>query len=995
MIFRAFPVFALLLFQAADSSQSVEDQLWHLRNLGKAFYENPTTQVQAVDEFRKALELRPQSAREQLNYGLALLRAGKTKEGTAQLEKVQKEHPELPHTWFNLGIVLKKDGEFEAARKQFEQFVKLEPNEPVGHYNLGVLLKQGGDSEAAIRELQTAAKLDPNLAAPHFQLYNIYRTSNRAELGVKELETFRTNKKAQESWTQAEDMEWCDYAEIWDPLDMKPPVLVAEQERFDDRTLPGAVDAASAHALAFDADGDMKPDLLVWSSKGALLYRGGSQPVADFGLEKLTDIIAVAPGDYDNDGLMDLAVVQPGGTALWHNEKGKFRRVELEGGAGAYNSALWVDFDHDYDLDLFLFGKESKLLRNQGAAGFADRTADFPFEKGEALEAIPFRLFKDSKSFDIVTSYRDREGVLYHDRLNAHYETMPAKDVAAGAADLQLEYDSTGQSRVGKQAPRLVAADFDNDGRMDRAEVGDTVRLRLNRTDTKHRWMRVQIDGVKNLKLGQGSEVEIKSGTLYQKRMYEGLPLLFDMQGYDAADTVRITWGNGLIQNEPKQATGKAYDYKEAQRLSGSCPMIWTWDGTKFRYITDVLGVAPLGASSGDGTYFPTDHDEYIQIPGDALQAVDGQYEIRVTEELAEVSYLDQIRLYAVDHSAGQEIYTSERWMGPPFADFRFYGVNRRVYPSRAVDHHGHNVLPSLTARDSRYPDDFARLENGKAEPHALTLDFGNVAPENKAVLILNGWVDWADGSTFLSAAQESKDGLVPPYLQVKDAQGQWQTVIQDMGMPDGKPKTIGVDLTGKFLSASREVRIVTNLCVYWDEIFLGESSAAPTVRQVEARTLAADVRFRGFSGKKIDPARKQPEQFFYAVTLPTSNWNPTPGLYTRYGPVGELLSDVDDRFVIMGSGDEVRLRFDANSLPAVAPGQKRDWLLKVDGWAKDRDANTAYSQTVEPLPFHGMSQYPYGAGEHYPEDTIHSDYRNRYNQRPALRLLRPLASAR
>ncbi len=68
-------------------------------------------------------------------------------------------------------------------------------------------------------------------------------------------------------------------------------------------------------------------------------------------------------------------------------------------------------------------------------------------------------------------------------------------------------------------------------------------------------------------------------------------------------------------------------------------------------------------------------------------------------------------------------------------------------------------------------------------------------------MLILNGWVDWADGCTFLSAAQESKDGLISPYLQVKDDKGQWKTVIEDMGMPDGKPKTIGVDLTGKFLS--------------------------------------------------------------------------------------------------------------------------------------------------------------------------------------------------
>ena len=33
--------------------------------------------------------------------------------------------------------------------------------------------------------------------------------------------------------------------------------------------------------------------------------------------------------------------------------------------------------------------------------------------------------------------------------------------------------------------------------------------------------------------------------------------------------------------------------------------------------------------------------------------------------------------------------------------------------------------------------------------------DFGDAAPGNRAILILNGWVDWPDGSTFRAAAQE------------------------------------------------------------------------------------------------------------------------------------------------------------------------------------------------------------------------------------------------
>jgi len=88
---------------AADIPQN-ENRLWEYRNLGKAFYENPDTHVQAVDQLRAALQLDPNSVRERINYGLALLRAGQTDAGVAELMRAQKQDPTIPHTWFNLGI---------------------------------------------------------------------------------------------------------------------------------------------------------------------------------------------------------------------------------------------------------------------------------------------------------------------------------------------------------------------------------------------------------------------------------------------------------------------------------------------------------------------------------------------------------------------------------------------------------------------------------------------------------------------------------------------------------------------------------------------------------------------------------------------------------------------------------------------------------------------------------------------------------------------------
>lgn len=365
-----------------------------------------------------------------------------------------------------------------------------------------------------------------------------------------------------------------------------------------------------------------------------------------------------------------------------------------------------------------------------------------------------------------------------------------------------------------------------------------------------------------------------------------------------------------------------------------------------------------------------------------------GRLQIRVTEELSEVSYLDQIHLIAVDHPAAYSLVTSEKWKSPPFPEFQLYPVTTRIHPRRALEDNGRDIASRLAAQDRFYADGFPRDYAGRAQPHTLTLDFGSAAPANDGLLVLHGWVDWADGSTFLSVAQERRGGLQPPSLQVRNQKGEWQTVIEDMGMPDGKPKTIAVDLRGKFLSASREVRIVTNLCVFWDEIYLAHGPRAlPGLSRHRLQPLAADLRFRGFSPSKIHPERRQPEVFSYDHPNPVSLWNPTPGLYTRYGDVRQLLSHIDDRLAVMGAGDEVALEFDAASLPPLAPGHVREYLLHVDGWAKDRDANTAFSQTVQPLPFHGMTGYPYGPAERHP----HPAYEKEFNTRPALTLIRPL----
>ncbi len=959
---------------AADDAERLEQA----RNLGKAFYENPTTSAEAVAEFRKALDLAPTSDREKLNYALALLRAGKTDEAVPILLDVQKHDPSLPHTWFNLGMFYKKQGDDEPAIAQFRQFVKLAPNEPIAHYQLATLLKPENPQEA-LAEFEKAEKLNPALAAVHYQLYGLDRVTGKTAEGEKERQLFQDLKKEQEAAGATEDVDWCPYAEIYDPPRPAAVSSVAGTPAYDDVPLEGQVDAKSAGMALIDSTGKGQTDLLVWSASGVELYLQGSKRAAETGLNGLKGVVSIAPGDFDNDGLMDLCVLTAAGPAIYRNAGGKFVNSAAALPQRRFERAVWLDYDHDYDLDLVLLGDQPALIRNQGEAGFTDRTNDFPFVAAQPaahpVDAWKLRVDPDSKAFDLAVIYANHAPVLYRDRLGGHYE---ATAFAGAARDLTS-----------------IDADFDADGKIDRARVAQdgAVHWMRNTGNSQQHWIRVQLTGVKSPKLAQDAQVEIKAGLVYRRQAYEGVPLTFDTGSWDTVDTVRITWPNGLIQNETRQAAGKTYKYEEAQRLSGSCPMIWTWNGAGFEFITDVLGVAPLGASDGDGSYFPVDHDEFVSIPGRALKPVNGYYDVRITEELSEVSYLDQIRLFAVDHPAGTEIYTNEKFKAPPYQEERLFGVKHRIYPASARQFSSQgkpvDVLPMILKTDRKYPDQFARKESGVAETHSLELDFAGAAKSGRGVLLLHGWVDWPDGSTFRAASQESKAGLTLPYLQMQDEAGKWQTVNPDMGMPAGKPKTIAVDL--KFLSASRKLRIVTNLCVYWDEIFLSEDAEAPVIHQREASLASAGLRFRGFSQSRIDPDRKQPDTYMYANVSPSSFWNPTTGLYTRYGDVRELAQDVDDRLILMGSGDELALRFRADAFPELPAGWTRDYLLKVDGWAKDRDPNTAYSTTVEPLPFHAMSVYPYPNAERFPDDPAHEKYRRDYNTRPALKLIRPL----
>ena len=1043
----------------ASAQSQVDDaqglQLQEIRNLGKAFYETPGSSQQAVEQLAKALDLNPLSAQEHLNYGLALLRAGRRAEGIDRIAQAQRLDRTLPHTYFNLGIEYKKAGEIEKALDQLLQMEKLVPDEAKTQYNLGALYKQQGNTRRAIEKFERAASLDPSLAAPHFQLFGILRRTD-SERAMRELEIFKGLKAATEDAAVGEDVDWSFYSELYDPSLATGAAEPAAALDFGVQQI-GRLAGDPLGAVALDINGDGISDVVAWSGAAAVAAAGGAASAPALIAAGLGGAMHYAPGDFDGDGLADLCRVDGDGVEILVNRAGSSFASAFKA-SGSFATCLFADYDRDNDYDLFALGRDKRLLQNDGEGGLADVSGQFPFGDGPVRSAAAAELFEDN-GHDLIAIYGSRVAV-HQDRKLGVFGSAVALDgvtVPAGRARLEvidIDHDSyldiavttaertvllenrRGTLRGGPELGRVRAwADFQSRGRFDAlaengflenrggfdlsetaasaavpagpAAVGDfdgdgladlliaardgRLLFAANRTETGNRGLTVRLEGVKSPAIASEARVEVKAGLSYAKQVYAGAPLHFGLGRAEKPDTIRVTWPNGLIQNEIPDGPLDEVLIKEAPRLSGSCPMVFTWNGSEFEYISEVLGVAPLGASLARGVYFPVDHDEYVAIRGDQLAERDGFLDVRITEELRETAYIDKVRLLAVDHPADLRVIVNEKAKAPPFPEFKLFGVRSPILPVAASNHGGEDVLDLLAGSDRRYPL-FERGYDNRAERHSLTLEFPHFDAED-AVLFLEGWVDWSSASSIVAASQTKSAAVRPPYLEVQDASGNWVTAIADVGLPGGTLRTIPVDLSGKFISDARKVRLVTNMCVYWDSAFVGINPSAAEARVISLTAGTAELRFRGFSRNYVADGRTQPERFDYQQVSSATNWNPTPGNYTRFGAVGELLERQDDRFVIMGAGDEIQLRFRAADLPALAPGFVRDYLLLVDGWAKENEPNTAHGDTVTPLPFHAMSGYPPGPGESYPASPAHQADLARYHTRPAMRLIRPLVA--
>lgn len=746
--------------------------------------------------------------------------------------------------------------------------------------------------------------------------------------------------------------------------------------------LPRAVLAgkySGAWAVDIEADGDL--DVVLGTAGGlpTVLRNNGDDtftvihPFAGVsGLRELTW------ADLDGDGNPDASLIDGEGKLhVFMNERGgQFKERPLPANLPAVKAITAADIDGDGLLDLLAVQSDGAIVR------FSIKSSDQTWDTGTIVKVPDADAYlKDDVRLRVADL--DNNGAL--DLLLARVSTSPAS--SGNGALIWLGDATHGFTQIQPATPARVfnAAGLTNNGRLDLLGLtadGSAV-LGVNHGTKNYHWQIVrphakQAAGDQRINsFGIGGEIEIRSGLLVQKQPINGPLLHFGLGDQTSVDVVRVVWPNGSVRAE--FALKADQEVVTEQRLKGSCPFLFAYNGKQVQFVKDAipwssaigLRINTIGTARVEAT------EEWYKIRGDQLVPHDGYYDLRFTAELWETYYYDYLDLRTVDHPAGTDIYVDERFVIPP-AKLAVTTVETPHEIARAVDDNGQDVTDILRDLDNRYLDTFGRGQyQGVTRDHYVEIDLGDDAPTSGPLyLIARGWMHPTDSSINVAIAQGHHPQARGLSIEVPDGHGGWVTALDNLGFPAGRKKICLFDLTHIFRPGTpHKLRLRTNLEIYWDQIQWAKGLPGTPLKVTQLQPQYADLHYRGYSViNQANPSSPELPDYNH-LEGSTQRYRDLVGYYTRYGDVRELLAHVDDRYVIMNSGDEMSLRFPEQ--PPPPPGWVRDYIITGDGWIKDGDYNSTFSKTVLPLPYHAKNLYvtPPGRLEdewvyrHHPED--------------------------
>lgn len=459
---------------------------------------------------------------------------------------------------------------------------------------------------------------------------------------------------------------------------------------------------------------------------------------------------------------------------------------------------------------------------------------------------------------------------------------------------------------------------------------------------------------------GIGTKVHVRTGSRWTAvdtvRQHSGpgqslQPVAVGLGGAARADLVSLTWSDGVLQTELQLDGGRLHVIEETQRQLSSCPVLFAFDGTATRFVTDILGVGGIGFLERPGVYSAPWPGESVLLTDAQLRpTADGRLRVHVGEPMEEVAYLDRLELVAYDVPAGWQMALDERKAiagAAPTGAPVFYA--REHLPAHAVNDRGEDVTAAVVRADLR------AAPPGAADPrfigltarHALELTFD--APIDRGpgrpTLVADGWVEYPYAQTVFAAWQAGAP-FEAPTLEARGRDGRWRVVAPEFGYPAGMPRRMTLPLPD-LPAGTTALRLTTTQEIYWDRVSVALATPAPAVAGRPLALVAASLREAGFARRTTGPQRTP----FYDHDRRAPLWDARHprGWYTRFGDVQALVADGDDATVILGPGEEVVAEFEA--APPPEPGTTRHYVLRARGWCKDMDLYTLNGDTVAPLP--------------------------------------------
>jgi hypothetical protein len=712
--------------------------------------------------------------------------------------------------------------------------------------------------------------------------------------------------------------------------------------------------------------------------------------------------------DADHDGDLDIFLVNSDGPneLLNNNRDGSFRRLGAEnglaGGGSPSRAVVVADLDNDRDADIIVVHERPphevylnerfwKYGRGEGFSAFA--SADITAAVAGDVDADGKTELYTLDSSGGITRWRRGPGGTWRaavlgregSSVFSGSDKLALRDVDGDGGIELIVLGGRGWSvyAVGETELKPLFSALQNDMRkyaawavMSSARGPEILGWSPGRSPRlwpagsgRYGFVTVALSGMRgpesnwrSNRSGIGARVSFRAGSHWtvldtlraDSGPGQGLqPLTVGLAGEGEIDFAAIDWSDGVYQTELHLKPGRAYDIAEVQRQLSSCPVLFAWDGSGFRFVSDILGVGGVGYAVSPGNYAEPRPDESFLFPEGMLRAKDGRFIIKLTEPMEEITYLDSVRLTAYDLPPGWKMTLDERMaINPPWPTGNPVFYRTEMLPSRAMNERGEDVTARLAERDllAAPPGELDRRFIGRLKgSHVLTLMFPGTLGKyaGRPVLRADGWIEYPYSQTNFAAWQADAD-YRSPSVEAHTSSGRWLPVLEQFGYPAGMPRQMSVPLP----LPSGDVdglRIGTNQEIYWDRLSVVFAEPCPAAKRHDLVLATADLEQVGFP-RRSDSGQRLPV-YDFSRRRPIWDTRRQEGYYTTFGPVGELLNGSDGAAVIFGPGESVHMEFREPAEP-LPQGWSRVYVLTAHGWCKDMDLYTLQGDTVGPLPW-------------------------------------------